>query len=224
MATGNLVPDKRVQRTPYIKGHHEMQQPEHAPLPAHRSRFTLRQKVAATIWLSVFIVVAMVAFQDTLAHLGSWGYLGAFLINGISSATIVLPAPGGAIVLFMAPDYQPMLLGLAAGLGGTMGSLTSYLVGAHARPTLQSRRNYSLASRIMNRFGSVILLTATLLPISPGDFAGILAGISRYPLWKYVMYVGIGSVVKMTIMIYAATTSLVWLQGWLQDWNKLIPG
>lgn len=224
MATGDLVPGKRVQRTQNVKRASKAQQHERAVDLTHRSHFTLRHKVAATIWLSVLIVVAMVAFQDTIARLGSWGYVGAFLINGVSSATIVFPAPGGAIVLLMAPDYQPMLLGMAAGLGGTVGSLTSYLVGVHARPTLQSRRIYSLANRIMHPFGSVVLLLATLMPISPGDFAGILAGITRYPLWKYLMYVGIASVVKMTVMIYAATASLAWLQEWLQGWNELIPG
>ena len=181
--------------------------------------------MATVIWLSILVVVVMVVFQDTIAHLGSWGYLGAFLINGISSATIVLPAPGGAIVLLMAQDYHPLLLGIAAGLGGAVGSLTSYLVGAHARPTFQGRqRTYSLAYRIMHRFGSVILLLATLMPISPGDFAGILAGATRYPLRKYFLYVGIASVIKMTVMVYIAAASLAWLQEWLQGWNELIPG
>ena len=224
IAPGNLAPRKRARRTPNVRSPRKAQRPTHAADLAPRSNSTFRHKVATVIWLSILIVVVMAVFQDTIAHLGSWGYLGAFLINGISSASIVLPAPGGAIVLLMAPDYNPLLLGIAAGLGGAVGSLTSYLVGAHARPAFQGRRSYSLAYRIMHRFGSVILLFATLMPISPGDFAGLLAGATRYPLRKYILYVGVASVIKMTVMVYLAAASLAWLQEWLQGWNQLIPG
>ena len=225
IAPGNLAPHKRVQRTPNVRSPRKAQRHARAADLAHRSNFTFRRKVATVIWLSILIVVVMAVFQDTIAQLGSWGYLGAFLINGISSATIVLPAPGGAIVMLMAPDYHPLLLGIAAGLGGAVGSLTSYLVGTHARTTFQRRRRtYSLAHRMMHRFGSVILLLATLMPISPGDFAGLLAGATRYPLRKYFLYVAIASVIKMTVMVYVAAASLAWLQEWLQGWNELIPG
>ena len=89
---------------------------------------------------------------------------------------------------------------------------------------VKGRRLYPFAHRVMHRFGSVILLLATLMPISPGDFAGLLAGATRYPLRKYILYVGVASVIKMTAMVYLAAASLAWLQEWLQGWNQLIPG
>ena len=224
MATGDLTTRKRAQRLPKVSGPRKVQRRGRTAALSHRPRWTLRHKVAAVVWLSILVIVVMTLFQDTIAHLGSWGYLGAFLINGISSATVVLPAPGGAIVLLMAPDYHPLLLGIAAGLGGALGSLTAYLVGAHAQPAFQSRRIYSIANRVMHRFGSVILLLATLMPISPGDFAGLLAGATRYPVRRYLVYVGIASVIKMTVMVYISAASLAWLREWLQGWNKLIPG
>ncbi len=166
----------------------------------------------------------MTAFRDAIAQLGNWGYLGAFLINGISSATVVLPAPGGAIVLLMAQDYNPLFLGVSAGLGGALGSLTACRVGAHAQQAIKGRRLYPFAHRVMHRFGSVILLLATLMPISPGDFAGLLAGATRYPVRTYLVYVGIASVVKMTVMVYVAAASLEWFGEWLQRWNQIVLG
>ena len=188
---------------------------------SHRSGLPLRHKVAAIVWFSTLIVVAMTLFRETIAQLGNWGYVGAFVINGISSASVVLPAPGGAIVLLMAKDYNPLLLGIAAGLGGALGSLTAYLVGVHAQSALQGRRLYSRAHRLMHRFGSVILILATLMPISPGDFVGVLAGATRYPIRKYLIYVTIASVIKMTVMVYAAIASFAWLEEWLGRWSEL---
>ena len=221
--TVNTTAPRRTRRAPRATPAPTIRRPDKAGV-ANRPRFTFRHKLVAVIWLSIVIVVAMTAFRDTIAQLGSWGYLGAFFINGISSATVVLPAPGGAIVLLMAPDYNPLLLGVSAGLGGAIGSFTAYLVGAHARHDLQQRRFYSLAHRLMHRFGSVILLLATLMPISPGDFAGILAGATGYPKRKFFVYVSIASIIKMTVMVYLAAASLEWLSAWLERWSRVVFG
>ena len=191
-----------------------------SPSVSHRSELHLRLKVAAVVWLSILIAIVMTLFRGTIAQLGNWGYLGAFAINGISSASVVLPAPGGAIVLLMAPDYNPLALGVAAGMGGALGSLTAYLVGAHARPALQGRRHYPRAHRLIHRFGSVLLILATLMPVSPGDFMGVLAGATRYPISRYLVYVTIASVIKMTVMVYAAIASFAWLEEWLERWGE----
>ena len=189
-----------------------------------RFRFTLRQKIAAVVWLSILIFIAMTVFRSTIAQLGNWGYLGAFVINGISSATVVLPAPGGAIIMLMAADYHPLPLGIAAGLGGTVGSLTAYLVGAQARPAFQKRRFYDFGYHLMHRFGYVILFGMTLPPVSPGDFGGILAGATRYPVRKYLVAVGLASVIKMVAMTYGAAMTLEWMETWLPSWSQMLPG
>ena len=187
-------------------------------------RLTMRHKIAAIVWASIIIAVVMVVFRENIAQLGSWGYLGAFIINGISSATVVLPAPGGAMVLLMAADYHWLPLGIAAGLGGTLGSLTAYLVGAQTRPAFQKRRFYGWTSRAMHRYGYIILFLLTLPPISPGDFGGILAGATRYPIRKFLLAVGFASVIKMVAMAYLATWSLAWLERVMPSWGQLFSG
>lgn len=204
----------RGSRTVHPKGHHSIAVRQQSR-PPRRFTFTLRHKIVAMVWLSIIIVVLMTVFRQTIAQLGSWGYVGAFIINAISSATVVLPAPGGAIVLLMASDYHPLLLGIAAGLGGTLGSLTAYVVGAQARPVFRKRRFYDFAYRLMHRFGYVILFALTLPPVSPGDFGGILAGATRYPVRKFLMAVGVASVIKMVALTYTAAVSLERLERWL---------
>jgi membrane protein YqaA with SNARE-associated domain len=188
------------------------------------SRLTLRHKIAAMVWVSIIISVLMVVFGESIAQLGSWGYLGAFIINGVSSATVVLPAPGGAIVLLMAGDYHWLPLGIAAGLGGTLGSLTAYLVGTQTRPAFQKRRFYEWTSRATHRYGYIILFLLTLPPVSPGDFGGILAGATKYPIRKFLLAVGFASVIKMVVMAYLATWSLAWLEKIIPSWGQSFSG
>ena len=182
---------------------------EAPPAPVAKPRFelTLRHKLAAFVWFSLIMIVGMVLLRDQMLKMGDWGYLGAFIINGVSSATIVLPAPGGAVVMLMARDYNLLLLGIASGLGGAVGSLTAYWVGAQSRSALEERRIYRASSRVFNRAGHLILLIGTSIPFIPMDFASMVAGATRYPMRKYMVYLSMGSIVKMTLSLYGAAAS-----------------
>lgn len=182
---------------------------EAPPAPGAKPRFklTLRHKLAAFVWFSLIMIVGMVLLRDQMLKMGDWGYLGAFVINGVSSATIVLPAPGGAVVMLMARDYNLLLLGIASGLGGAVGSLTAYWVGVQSRSALEERRIYRATSRVFNRAGHLILFIGTSIPFIPMDFASMVAGATRYPIRKYMVYLSMGSIVKMTLSLYGAAAS-----------------
>ena len=184
-----------------------------------RGGLSLRAQVLLAIGLSVAAAGVAVALRGWIAQLGSWGYLGAFLINGISSATIFFPAPGAAIIMVMAQDYDPFLLGAAAGIGGALGSITSYIVGRLGARAVQRGRLYRLAYWAMRRFGGLILFIFTLIPFLPMDAAGLLAGATRYSVRRFYIYVGIASVIKMVALLYVVTMSLDWIGRWIEVWS-----
>ncbi len=93
---------------------------------------SLKTKILLTVVASLVVAGTTLALRDTIAQLGSWGYLGAFLISLISSATILLPAPGGAAVIVLGDKFNPYLLGAASGVGFALGSVTAYFVGMQA--------------------------------------------------------------------------------------------
>ena len=177
-----------------------------------RFQLTFRHKVAAFVWFTVIMAVAMLLLRDLMLKMGDWGYLGAFIINGLSSATLVLPAPGGAVIILMARDYDPLLLGITSGLGGAVGSLTAYWVGMQSRNTLERGRLFRFSSRIFGRVGHLILLIGTSIPFIPMDFASIVAGATRYPLRKYMVYTSIGSIIRMTMSTYGASFYFEWFE------------
>ena len=87
-------------------------------------------KIVLFLLVTILLAVAAFALLPRLVVLGPWGYLAGFVINGLSSASVVVPGPGFAAVMVMAKDLDPILLGLAAGVGGTIGELTGYWLGA----------------------------------------------------------------------------------------------
>lgn len=175
--------------------------------------------------VSVWIVGAAgaIAFRDSIAQLGSWGYVGAFFISAISNATILFPGPGVAILTVMAQDFNPILLGIVAGLGSALGSSTAYLVGRLGTSAVDGGRFHRVALWCMRRFGGFILFTFTLIPFLPMDGSSILAGICRYPLYRFYVYVSVASMIKMVSLLYGFTVfqdSLrEWLNRWLENWS-----
>jgi len=189
-----------------------------------RPVFSWKMQVSLVVGFSFLAAISAIMLKEWILQLGSWGYLGAFVINAVSSATIFFPAPGAVIIMVMAQDYNPFILGSIAGLGGAMGSITSYLLGRLATSSLQKGRMYGVARWAMGRFGGVILFVFSLVPFLPMDSAGLLAGATRYPLIRFYFYVGIASMIKMVGIIYIASTSLNEFQQWLKIWGLDVSG
>jgi membrane protein YqaA with SNARE-associated domain len=150
-----------------------------------------------------------------LVVLGPWGYVAGFIINGLSSAVVVLPGPGFAALIVMAKELDPILLGIAAGIGGAFGELTGYWLGAQGRGTLAGNRIYTLLLRAMTRLGGGILLCFSLIPFLPVDAAGVLAGASGYPVPRFLIYTGIGKVLKTVSILYLAAKAFEWAESYL---------
>ncbi len=174
------------------------------------------QKIGLFIFLSVLIFVSMTLAHPALSGLGSWVYVGAFFISAISSATVVLPAPGLAAVLSVAPEFDPLWLGVAAGLGGTLGELTAYWLGVHGRQPLAHIRPHRLVDWAEKHFGGPVLFLFAAVPFLPMDVAGLAAGIARYPLPRFLLFVGAGKVIKMVFLTYSAAYSWAWAEPWLE--------
>ncbi len=79
--------------------------------------------VAGSVWVALN--------PQWVLALGHWGYLGAFLIGLISSATIILPAPGIALLIAMGTALDPLLLGVVAAAGSASGRTHRLLRRSH---------------------------------------------------------------------------------------------
>ena len=176
------------------------------------------QQLLLFVGLSAGLAVLTYVYRDAIAGLGSWGYLGAFVINGISSATIFFPAPGAAVIMVMARDYDPLLLGVVSGLGGALGSSTSYLMGRYTVQGIRRWRVFPAVQWFMDQFGGLVLFLVNAIPFLPSDAIGILAGLTRYPLERYFFWMSLGSIVKMVALLYGFNYAFDLSAGLVNQW------
>jgi len=141
------------------------------------------------------------------------GLLALFLINVLSSATLILPLPGLALTPLAATVADPLLVGLIAGTGQTIGELTGYLAGYSGRKALGMDSRTQRMTTWMRRWGAAILFVLALIPNPFFDVAGIVAGATRMPLRLYLLAAGSGKILKNIALAYGVTLGLGWLLG-----------
>lgn len=180
-------------------------------------KMSLRIQILLFIYFSIATVAVMIIARPWILDLGAWGYAGAFGISLLGNASVLLPAPGAAVIIMMAKDFDPLLLGVASGIGGTFGASTSYLAGMLSGKAIENNRFYRMSRRAMGRVGGLIIFLFTLAPFLPMDAASIVAGAIRYPFLRYLLVMGLAHTIKMVAITWlvanAGTDFLNWLPG-----------
>src|SRR3989338_2943734 len=97
----------------------------------------------------------------------TFGYLGVFASMFIVNASVFLPLPGFVIIVAAAAFLNPLLVGIAAALGGALGELTSYAIGYGGGKALDKKlkknRWYSSIERLFKSHkGSVAIFVFTV--------------------------------------------------------------
>ncbi|MEW6447920.1 MAG: DedA family protein [Bacillota bacterium] len=142
--------------------------------------------------------------SDTAEHIASLGYWGIALGMAIESCNIPLPSEvilpfGGYLVSQGKLNY--FLAVLAGNIGGTIGSIVSYYLGARGgRPFLErygryfwiSPRELAVADRWFARWGEATVFFTRLLPVIR-TFISFPAGVSRMNFKRFVVYTFMGS-------------------------------
>ena len=170
-------------------------------------------------WRGRLIIVAVVAavsvaafFLQDRINVERFGYgavAGAVLL---ASGGLVVPVPALAITCTTATFLNPAAVALIAGLAGTLGELTGYFLGYSGSGVLERRRFYHRVEGWMRRRGWLVLFVISAVPNPLFDVAGIAAGALRYPLWRYLVFVGLGKQVKFFMIAYGCYYSVQWLK------------
>lgn len=191
----------------------------HPTLARNENSITITERQKRWAGVILVLLICIVSFWLALnpalvAQLGHWGYVGAFIVSLIASATIVLPAPGLAIIIAMSPSLNPIALGIVAGVGSAFGELTGYAagVGGGALIPPQRQAQFERVRQLTQQYGALILALLAALPFPLFDFAGIVAGALRMRVVRFLLAVAIGKSIKYIILIMLGASSLHWLQ------------
>jgi len=168
----------------------------------------------------IWTVVVVSVLSGTIAWLGGWldvqdaGYWGAFLVNLVGSAAVVVPVPGlAAVCAAVAPDLglNLVILAVACAAGSTIGELTGYLAGFGSQGMMQKSRYYSRIRGWVVRRGGLALFILAVIPNPLFDIGGIAAGSLGYPISRFFLWVGLGKLIKFLIVAYTCRQSISWL-------------
>ena len=173
----------------------------------------LREKVVTrkSFQISAFILILALSvvifilarFYLDLEKFLAYGYLGVFFVS-LGTITILFPLPWEAVIIVAGAVLDPLLVGVVATVGATLGELSSYFVGYLGRKIIFDKYSgkYNKAEFWMKRYGSFAIFLFALLPVLIFDLIGIVAGSAKYPLWKFVLACFAGRLIRCLVEAY----------------------
>jgi membrane protein YqaA with SNARE-associated domain len=156
----------------------------------------------------IAITVLVYSLRDQAEKLAVYGYPGIFLISFLAYATVLLPAPGVAVVFAMGAVFNPFGIALAAGTGAALGETTGYLFGFSGQGVAERADIYEKLTVWMKRNGPLTVFVLAAIPNPFFDMAGLIAGALKMPFLKFLLFCWFGQLVKMLFFAYAGAISL----------------
>ena len=154
--------------------------------------------------LNGFVVWA-IEFSSYLMN--TFGYLGAFFVGFMGSATVVLPIPSYFVVFLMGSTLNPLLLGILTGLGAATGELVSYILGRGGRKIAVKKRKWDKRlneiEKLFQKYGGFFAIAIVAATPIPDNIVGIFCGMIKYPMKKYFIASAIGKIILHIIIAYA---------------------
>ncbi|HSO12028.1 MAG TPA: VTT domain-containing protein [Anaerolineales bacterium] len=179
----------------------------------------------SNLWINLLRTVALLAvigitiyiinIRDRVEEFEQFGYAGVFLIALMANATVLLPAPGVAIIYAMGAVFNPFWVGLAAGTGGAFGELSGFLAGFSGQAVVERTNIYNRFKPWVNKYGGWAILVLSAIPNPFFDVAGIAAGIAKMPIQTFLLFTWIGQIIKMSIFAIAGHYSLEWIENFM---------
>jgi uncharacterized membrane protein YdjX (TVP38/TMEM64 family) len=171
-----------------------------------RLRLILLRTFALIFVIGISIFVFLI--RDKAEQLQGYGYLGIFIVAFLAYATVLLPAPGIAVVFTWGSVFHPAGVALAAGAGAALGEISGYLAGFSGQAVIERAVIYQRLSGFMKKNGGLTILLLSAIPNPFFDLAGAAAGASKMPLPKFLLWCWIGETIKMLLFAYAGDSSL----------------
>jgi len=167
----------------------------------------------------VAIIVWIFSIRDKASELAAFGYPGIFVISILANATVLLPAPGVAVVFAMGAmggAFNPLFLGIVAGLGGAIGELSGYLAGYSGQAVIENRDIYKKIHPFIEKYGPATIFVLAAIPNPFFDLGGIAAGALKMPMRTFLLWCTLGKILKMMAFAYAGAYSINWVNNFIQ--------
>ena len=151
-------------------------------------------------------------FNIPIEGLASTAYLVVFGITLLSNAAVLIPVtyPHLTIMIAAAQYWDPFMIALVASVAGALGEITAYYAGRLGKriARVENAPGYERLVGWMKKYGLLGIFVLSVQPILPVDIAGLLAGASKMPLWKFLLPCWAGKLGKYLLACYLGATIL----------------
>ena len=147
----------------------------------------------------------MAYFDIPIERFASTAYLLVFGVTLVSNAAILVPVVLHVSIMITAAIYwNPAIIALLASVAGALGEMTGYYAGYWGKRIgqLENVPGYQRLVGWMNKHGPWGIFLISAQPILPFDVAGLLAGASKLPLWKFLLPCWAGRFPKYLVACY----------------------
>ena len=173
--------------------------------------------VGLSIGLVYLLRYLLAHFDISVQEYATTAYLVVFATSLVCNASIFVPVAIHIFVMIaVASTWNPLVTALVASVGGALGEITGYYAGYLGKRIAipKNTPGYSKLVHWMDRYGPLAVFLISLQPILPFDVAGLLAGASRMPLWKFLLACWAGKFPKYILLCYFSTQILQFLPSW----------
>jgi len=148
--------------------------------------------------------------------IAQYGLLGVFISTMLMNASILLWLPADLIVFSAGAlsnhtlFFNPLTIGIVAGIGSAIGELTAWAVGWETEDIVLKKRHgktYHMVKNFFNHYGFAGIVFFALTPL-PLDVMGLFAGAVHYSPVKYFSATLIGKIPRCLILTYAGNMGL----------------
>ena len=144
--------------------------------------------------------------EEGLQKLATTAYLVIFGITLLSNAAVLVPVtyPHLAVMIAASRYFDTFLVALVGSVAGALGEITAYYAGYLGKRIVhfENAPGYARLAGWMARYGPWGIFLISLQPILPVDIAGLIAGASKIPLWKFLLPCWAGKLGKYLLACY----------------------
>ncbi|MDO8340915.1 MAG: VTT domain-containing protein [Candidatus Woesebacteria bacterium] len=152
------------------------------------------------ILASILISGVIIYFRNSFVKLEGYGYLGIFLISILGNSTVIIPAPVILTAFVGGSIFNPILVGIITAMGATIGELTGFMAGFGGQAIVSKSKNYEKIERWIKKSGFLTIFILAIIPNPLFDLAGIISGITKYPLKKFLLATLLGKSIKFLVV------------------------
>ena len=180
---------------------------------------SLSSLIALSFGLAYLLQNLGACFHLPLDELAWLAYLSVFGTTLVCNLTVIAPVPiATAIMIAAATKWNPVMVSLAASIGGSLGELSGYYAGYLGKriAIAEHMGGYNRVADWMNRYGLWAIFLLAFQPVIPFDIGGLVAGAARMPLRKFLPALWAGKFPKYIILCYSGIGLIHFLPFWSQ--------